>query len=79
MFQNYLELLPTEGQGIRVSQGSDFLGLALVDRSTSNDAVDGCFTRIVPTFLDRTEIGSFWAIFSSSIGMLILRNSSRVR
>lgn len=30
-------------------------------------------------FLERTVIGSFWAIFSSSTGTLILRNSSRVR
>jgi hypothetical protein len=72
-------LLSAECQGVRVGQWRNLLGLLLVDGSASDDAVDGCVNCLLPTFLERTEIGSFWAIFSSSIGMLILRNSSRVR
>lgn len=72
-------MLSAECQGVIVSQWSNLLGLLLVDSSTSDDAVDSCVIWLLPTFFERTEIGSFWAIFSSSIGMLILRNSSRVR
>jgi hypothetical protein len=72
-------LLSAECQGVRVGQWGNLLSLFLVYGSASDNTVDSCVNWLLPTFLERTEIGSFWAIFSSSIGMLILRNSSRVR